>query len=234
MVSAAAVTAVLPVAMLGGPGAPRLGFEPLPEADLGIGLSGLAWSPTASRQGAIITLHGILFDLAVGALAVGASPWQLRAGGLVEGLLMASGAMALGMPAGTVAARRALAAWPGTVSPGTISAPLSVVLGLGIVVLCGAGLILEFRDAARPDQRAARYGFLLRRLGEGAFDVVSLSSSGALVGLGTVDFVTTACGHCWQGGLAASLHAVAATLNAISPDSFRRDGSPCPQGARAG
>jgi hypothetical protein len=108
---AAAFVAVLPIASLGGPGSHRLSLARLPDFDFGIGLTGLAWTPTASQQGAIVSLQGMLVTLGAGVLAVaaltvlalaatrasarrpeilvrravGATRRQLRAAGLAEG-----------------------------------------------------------------------------------------------------------------------------------------------------
>jgi putative ABC transport system permease protein len=89
----------------------------------------------------------------------------------------------------------------------------------------GGGEIFQL-DLPRPvAERAARYASLLDRLRAGhAYDVISLSSAGALVGLGTVDEVITDCGQCGLGGVWTPLRAVPATIHAVSPDTFRAIG----------
>lgn len=73
-----------------------------------------------------------------------------------------------------------------------------------------------------PARRAAQYASLLERLGgQPGVETVSLTSPGALVGVGMIDVVTTDCGNCWQGGLAFQLHPVAATHYLVSADTFR-------------
>ena len=63
---------------------------------------------------------------------------------------------------------------------------------------------------------------MLKRLRAGAeFDTVTLTSSGALVGLGTVGIVTTDCGLCPSGGLLVPQHSVPATHQLVSADSFQ-------------
>jgi putative ABC transport system permease protein len=87
------------------------------------------------------------------------------------------------------------------------------------------GEIIALRLGAPPAQRARTFGALLDQLrATGAFDVVSLSSAGALVGMGTVDLVITDCGRCSQGGLATPLRPVPARLGAVSTDTFRAMG----------
>jgi hypothetical protein len=85
----------------------------------------------------------------------------------------------------------------------------------------GGGQIFQISARARPDARAAQYASLLHRLGEGGFDLVSLSSPGALVGLGTVDVLTADCGHCSSEGLPMPLQPTTAAIHAISADTFR-------------
>jgi len=306
MAGATAVAAVLTVASVG-----SLRLDPVPEADFGIGLTALAWSPEASRQGAIAALGAVLLGLVVAVLAVaamtvlalsaarasarrleivvrrsmGASRWQLRSAGLVEGGMIAAAAIAVGAPVGVAGAKWAIATWPGGAGLASIGIPAAALLGLVAVMLLGAlfpmlslprtprivtrgaiphgfvvpivqfgislsilvaaaqltrradgligdtravertsGQIYQVREGARPEERAARYTSLLRQIGDGTFDVVSLTSPGASVGLGTVDFVITDCGHCTQGGIATPLRIVPVTLSAISRDTFRAIG----------
>jgi hypothetical protein len=116
-------------------------------------------------------------------------------------------------------------------------------LGLGLTVLTGAlllerqadrltapghgapaaGRVFELTAPQGPAAaRAAAYRSLLGRLeGRRPRAAVSLTSPGTLVGLGTVDVVTTDCGQCSLGGLAYPLHPVAATHYLVSADTFR-------------
>lgn len=81
-------------------------------------------------------------------------------------------------------------------------------------------------DLPRPvKERGARYASLVDGLQRGhAYEVVSLSSAGALVGLGTVDEVITDCGRCSLGGVWTPLRAVPATIQAVTSDTFRAIG----------
>jgi putative ABC transport system permease protein len=311
-----AVAAALPVVSLGGigGGSPRLHLPSFPDADLGVGWSRLAATPTALQLRGLATLGGILLGLAVAVLAVagmtvlalsasrasarrsemvvrravGASRVQLRAGGLLEGGAIVAVLAAIAVPLGVAGTRSALAAWPGTVAPGTSAAPVAALLSLAAVILLGAllpmlvvprtprrglggahplgltvptvqlaisfamllvaaqltrhagGLLQAVPAATRSNgqilqldvrsprvERAARYASLLRRLGEdGAYDLVSLSSPGALAGLGTVDVVLTDCGRCSQGGIFTPIRPVLAAISAVSPDTFRAMGIP--------
>jgi hypothetical protein len=115
-------------------------------------------------------------------------------------------------------------------------------LGLALVILtAGALLVRHAESPAARDERSARgevfqgastvpgaerrsaaYAALLERLRSGeSFDTVSLSSAGAVVGLGTVGVVTTDCGLCPWGGLMVPQHSVAATHQLVSADSFQ-------------
>jgi putative ABC transport system permease protein len=51
--------------------------------------------------------------------------------------------------------------------------------------------------------------------------LVSIASPGTLLGLGTVDFITTECGRCYRGGLPLPLHVVRAANHLASADTFR-------------
>jgi hypothetical protein len=63
---------------------------------------------------------------------------------------------------------------------------------------------------------------LLEHLRAGAaYDTVSLTGDGAAIGLGTVSAVTTDCGLCPLGGLLVPWHAVAATHQVVSADTFQ-------------
>jgi putative ABC transport system permease protein len=73
-----------------------------------------------------------------------------------------------------------------------------------------------------PAERARRYGALLERLARRPeLDTVSLTSPGALLGLGTVSVVTTVCGLCRGGGIMAPWHFESAVHQFVSADSFQ-------------
>ncbi|MEO7474971.1 MAG: FtsX-like permease family protein [Gemmatimonadales bacterium] len=76
--------------------------------------------------------------------------------------------------------------------------------------------------AGHAGSRSAQYAALLGSLQASAkFDTVSLTSSGAVVGLGTVSVATTDCGLCPFGGLLVPWHPVPATHQFMSADSFQ-------------
>jgi putative ABC transport system permease protein len=86
-----------------------------------------------------------------------------------------------------------------------------------------AGEVFEIttRDF-EPAGRAAAYASLLGDLQRNpAIDVASLSSPGALTGIGEVDNVTSNCGACSWGGLFLPFHPFFATLYVASADTFR-------------
>ena len=129
----------------------------------------------------------------------------------------------------------------------TAPRPLGLVLptlqlGLALVILTAGALLV--RHAGSPaaaanragrgevyqaasaetgaEARSSEYAALLERLRSGEdFDTVSLTSSGAVVGLGTVGIVTTDCGLCPWGGLMVPQHSVAAAHQLVSADSFQ-------------
>jgi hypothetical protein len=83
------------------------------------------------------------------------------------------------------------------------------------------GRVFELTAAdARPADRAARYASLLDQLEGDGSRLVSLTSPGALVGLGTMSTVTTDCGICSSGGMALRWHLVWTTHQFVSADSF--------------
>lgn len=115
-------------------------------------------------------------------------------------------------------------------------------LGAALVLLSASALMIRHAQAARypagrpidgevysggaaaadPAVRSARYAELLERLRAGAaYDTVSLTGDGAAIGLGTVAVVTTDCGLCPLGGLLVPWHAVPATHQVVSADTFQ-------------
>lgn len=124
--------------------------------------------------------------------------------------------------------------------------------GISLAILIGAARLgqhahdlLERRDAAvgqdgeviqivgdaAPEARAVRYAGLLSRLrASHQFAMVSLSSAGTSLGLGTTDLITTDCGACVEGNVATPFRPAAAVLNAVSPDTFRALGVPVLRG----
>jgi len=77
------------------------------------------------------------------------------------------------------------------------------------------------------DERAALYGSLLDTLaGDPSIGAVAVASPGIVLGLGTTDLAITDCGGCWQGGLPAPFHPVAASYYLVSPDTFEAAGIP--------
>jgi hypothetical protein len=78
-----------------------------------------------------------------------------------------------------------------------------------------------------PAARSAQYLDMLRDLaGTEGVEVVSLTSPGALVGLGTVDWVETDCGQCFTGGMFVRFQDERAAHHVVSPDTFAVFGIP--------
>jgi putative ABC transport system permease protein len=90
--------------------------------------------------------------------------------------------------------------------------------GSGIVVQLDSGL-------TEPAVRAEKFGVLLSRVGrEVDHSRVSLSGPGTLMGLGTVDVLTTDCGQCYVGGIYLRYKTVNAVHQFVSPDTFEAKG----------
>src|SRR5439155_24868354 len=84
------------------------------------------------------------------------------------------------------------------------------------------GHVFELSAAdPRPADRAARYASLLDQLDADRSKLVSLTSPGTLVGLGTLSTVTTDCGICSSGGMSLKWHLVWTTHQFVSADSFK-------------
>lgn len=183
--AAVALAALLPVTALvasGGTGlATRLDLPSWRGHDLGMVWSSLAWSPTGIRRVALVTLVELLLGVATGVVAVagltilslsvvrasgrapefslrravGGTGGQLLVSTLLEGGAIAAAALLLGGGAGALAARSALAAWPGGVGPASHSGD---VLGVGAilgVIVAGAAFPLTWRRRSSPLPRAA-------------------------------------------------------------------------------
>lgn len=153
------------------------------------------------------------------------------------------------LPAFTTSARR-LSTAPATPPHGLVVPALQ--LGISLAVLVAAAQLSRSADAVlatarisggdgqifaveapgpRPVDRANQYAMLLRELRSTArIDIVSLTSVGALAGLGTEDLILTDCGRCFQGGLPRPIHTATAMLRAVSPDTFRALGVPITAG----
>ena len=85
--------------------------------------------------------------------------------------------------------------------------------------------VTEIENPGAPADRARRYEALIQELrSRQGFGLVSLSSAGALVGMGPVDFVTTDCGACSEGMIATPFRPVPAMITAMSADTFRAAG----------
>lgn len=84
------------------------------------------------------------------------------------------------------------------------------------------GQVFQLAIPASPAERSQQLAELIRRSAVAdLFDVASLSSPGALNGLGTVNTVITECGACSQGGIATPLRPVPVSLSIVSADTFR-------------
>ncbi len=209
----------------------------------------------------LIAASALCVGGASGAIAarLAVSAWPARVGAATSFVsLVAIGATLGAMVLGTLlplALPRRTSPLPGASGkPLQLSVP-ALQLGLSLTVL-GAATLLE-REAARltesapardpsgevyqlsaadshPPTRAARYAELLHRLAARRTGPVSLTSPGTLVGLGMVDFLTTDCGSCFEGGIFLPLQPVQAAHYLVSPDTFRLLGLPVLSGRGIG
>jgi putative ABC transport system permease protein len=107
-----------------------------------------------------------------------------------------------------------------------VSRQATLLIGDGNTAADGTVYQLAGSDAD-PATRSAQYLDMLRDLAAiEDMEGVSLTSPGALVGLGTVDWVETDCGQCLVGGVFLNWHSERASHAAVSPDSFRVMGIP--------
>lgn len=220
------------------------------------------------------------------ARAVGASRRRILRDVLLEAGVVAAAGLGVGGAVGTWLASRALATWPGTVTPGSfaLTVPVAALLAgvvalallapalrvgptplslpstpgrplvlsaiqsaIALMVLTAAGLLLRqsgsesVPQVAPPanggqryevvstepnlDIRAAVLGNFLETVAR-VWPFASLTSPGALRGLGTVSPVTTDCGRCSDGGLPLRYHVRDATHHLVSADSFAAMGVP--------
>lgn len=307
--SAITVGVTLPSLALG---AGRTTLPPAADPGLPLGFSAFAGTPATMQAQGIDAIAGLLVALGVAALAVGvvtagslavgraaarrpeisvrravgAARSSLRLSGLVEGGLMALGAIGVGLVPAVAALRWAMSTWPGALVPALVGAlagvaAVSVVLLLGalfgvhapggtrvphpgasshglvipaaqfaisLAILTGAartgvratqllqradpsvtavpaGSVVEIDNLASVQSRATSYDRLIQQLkAKPGMDLVSLSSAGALVGMGPVDFVITDCGACSEGNVATPYRPVPALITAMTADTFRARG----------
>ena len=158
--SAVTVGVTLPALALG---AGRLALPPATDPGLPLGFSSFAGTPATMQAQGIDAIAGLLVALGIAALAVGivtagslavgraagrrseisvrravgAARSSLRLSGLVEGVLLALGAIGVGLVPAVAAARWAVATWPGTLVPALVGA-LAAIAAVGGVLLLGA------------------------------------------------------------------------------------------------
>jgi hypothetical protein len=226
----------------------RLGETALRRA---VGASGRTLLLAALLEGAAVAACALAFAAAGGGPAAGAAQ-RAWPGALGRGTLVPAGAAAVAMVLAVLAgATLALIFAPRRRLTDTGPRPLGLVvptaqLGLALVILTASALMVRHAAArvhdasGRPlagevfigtsaasgaESRSVRYAALLDSLKAGAeFDTVSLTSAGAVVGLGSVSVATTDCGICPYGGLLVPWHSVPATHQFVSADSFQAMG----------
>jgi hypothetical protein len=212
-----------------------------------VGASRRALLAASLLEGAAILALGLVIGSAVGTIGARAAlitwpgladPARWSARGIVVIALSATVLAGTLIPA-LAAPRRRL------VERATLPVPLAlpaIQLGLSLLVLAvgahltrhsagptpsarapdGGEVFAATPAEARPADRAAMYAALLQQLAHRPeFDSVSLTSPGAVAGLGTVAVVTTLCGYCAEGGIRAPWHYESAAHEFVSADSFK-------------
>lgn len=198
-------------------------------------------------EGAAIAAIALAVGCAAGTLGahLALRPWpglvdpaRFTGGGIVVAAVTVLVLLGALFPALVAPGRRLVEA---SVRPVPLFLP-AVQLGLSLLVLAVGAHLTRHADllpasagaprggevfaATLPDNHpadlAARYASLLDRLSQHPeFDSASLTSPGAIGGLGTVAVVTTVCGYCAGGGIRAPWHYESATHEFVSADSFQ-------------
>ena len=196
----------------------------------------------ASAIGAIAAGAGGILGLGLSRLAVAqwpgeTAPYQAGASAVVVLATIAVVIASALLP--VVFARRGRLAEPDR-APRQIFAPAAVQFAASVALLVTAALVarqaastmslgavgggtevLELSTAMRDrGDLSRRYATLLDRL-KGASLTASLTSPGAIAGLGTIEGVTTDCGQCSEGGIPSRFHVFYATHHIVSSDSFQ-------------
>jgi hypothetical protein len=95
----------------------------------------------------------------------------------------------------------------------------------------GTGMVVSIAlDHETAQERSAQFRRLLHGLEAAEIHSVSLTSPGALIGLGHVAMVLTDCGRCTEGGLNMSVRLKPAAHKIVSADTFRLMGLPVVEG----
>ncbi|MFL5493256.1 MAG: FtsX-like permease family protein [Gemmatimonadales bacterium] len=213
-----------------------------------VGASRRALAASALLEGVIIAAAVLATGCAAGMVsarwAVGDWPGRILPGTLVPSLasLVPIGAVILAGAILPLIFARSSRIVEAEVKPAGLLGPAVLQLGVSLAVLGVSALLSRHAgtllagpgSAARtgqvfelgapdlpPADRSARYASLLNQLDDGGSSLVSLTSPGALVGLGTVSTVTTDCGICSSGGISLRWHMVWTTHQFVSADSFK-------------
>jgi hypothetical protein len=213
-----------------------------------VGASRRSLAASALFEGVIVAAAVLAAGCAGGLLAarwaVGTWPGRILPGTLVPNLapLATMGAVILAGAILPLVFARSSRIVEAEVKPAGLLGPAVLQLGvsltvLGVSALLGrhaatlsadrasvarTGQVFELGAAdPRPEDRSARYASLLDQLHGDGSRLVSLTSPGALVGLGTMSTVTTDCGICTEGGMSLRWHLVWTTHQFVSADSFK-------------
>lgn len=213
-----------------------------------VGASRRSLAASALLEGVVVAAAVLATGCAAGMLAarwaVGNWPGRILPGTLVPSLapLVTMGAVILAGAILPLIFARSSRIVEAEVKPAGLLGPAVLQLGVSLAVLgvsallsrhavtltgimgsaARTGQVFELAAAdPRPADRAARYASLLDQLDGDGSKLVSLTSPGALVGLGTMSTVTTDCGICSSGGMSLRWHLVWTTHQFVSADSFK-------------
>lgn len=187
-------------------------------------------------QGSVIVAGG----LAAGGVAVLLlDPQVFRAaampGSAVALLALLAGCVALGGLLPLVFARHRMPGADARPANVPLAVP-AVQLGLGLLALIAGAQVVQRAPSIAATPAPSGEGIILEVAGEraapvldalrhdAAVSLLSLSSSGTLLGMGTQDMITTECGRCSQGMIATPWRVVYATNHLASADTFRAIG----------
>lgn len=258
LVSTAATLVIAAVSVLTLSGARALAREGEVAVRRAVGASRRALTDAALVEGIAL---GVTVLLAGGGLGLIATffarrtwPGAVAPGGTGPGLMLAAAVALLvlvGILLPVIFARRERIEEPES-KPLALFVPALLQLGLCLIVLAAGAMLIRYGDhsssavTARHDPvfqldasagdlatRARGYEEILTRLGQHPeLGTVSLTSAGAITGLGTVAHATTDCGLCSEGNLPIRWRKPIVVHQFVSADSFLALGIPLLEGRR--
>ncbi len=257
LVSTVATLVIAAVSLLTLSGARALAREGEVAVRRAVGASRHALTAAALVEGitlgVTVLLIGGIFGLIVTWTAGRTWPGALAPGSIAPGLALAAAVALLvvgGILLPVIFARRERIEESAS-KPLALFVPTLLQLGLCLIVLAAGAMLIRYSahspavtgrhdpvfqlDTSESDlaTRARGYEEILTRLGRHPeLGTVSLTSAGAITGLGTVAHATTDCGECSEGGLPIRWRKPIVVHQFVSADSFLALGIPLLEGRR--